>query len=57
MRCTEEGGELDISEGLHRVKDHLLFNALSFLTKIIQHCQVIKNPSRQQEMAQMWGES
>lgn len=53
-RCAEEGGELDISEGLHRVKDHLLFNALSFLTKIIQHCQVIKNPSRQQEMAQIW---
>ena len=51
----EEDEQVSSSEGLHRIKDHLLFNTLSFLVKVIQHCQVFKNPSRQQDMAQIWG--
>lgn len=52
---VEEDEQFCSSEGLHRIKDHLLFNTLSFLVKVIQYCQVIKNPSRQQDMAQIWG--
>ena len=52
----KEDDQVSSSEGLHRIKDHLLFNTLSFLVKVIKHCQVIKNPSRQQDMAQIWGE-
>lgn len=38
-----------------RPKDHLLFNVLSLLAKIMKECQVIKNPSRQEEMTKIWG--
>ena len=51
----DEEEHVSSSEGLHRIKDHLLFNTLSFLVKVFKHCQVIKNPSRQQDMAQIWG--
>lgn len=51
---VEEDEQVSSSEGLHRIKDHLLFNTLSFLVKVFQHCQVIKNPSRQHDMAQIW---
>jgi len=51
---VKEEEQVSSSEGLHRIKDHLLFNTLSFLVKVFKHCQVIKNPSRQQDMAQIW---
>ena len=52
---VQDDEQVSSSEGLHRIKDHLLFNTLSFLVKVIKHCQVIKNPSRQQDMSQIWG--
>ncbi|XP_068744813.1 small subunit processome component 20 homolog [Montipora capricornis] len=55
---TEESVEDEESHGnsqvSQRTKDHLLFNALSLLAKIIKECNVIKNPGRQQEMETIW---
>jgi len=51
---VEDGEHLRSSGGIHRFKDHLLFNTLSLLAKIIKECQLIKNPSRQQEMTRIW---
>lgn len=51
---AEDPEHLDDSRIAHRIKDHLLFNTLSPLDKVIKECQVIKNPSRQQDMAPIW---
>lgn len=51
----EEEADVKGSGNIHRIKDHLLFNTLSLLAKIIKECQVIKNPSRQQDMTKIWG--
>ena len=51
----EDEEQLGCSKGIHRIKDHLLFSTLSLLAKIIKECQVIKNPSRQQDMVNIWG--
>ena len=51
----EEEPDVKGSGNIHRIKDHLLFNTLSLLAKIIKECQVIKNPSRQQDMTNIWG--
>ena len=53
MEDEESHGNSQVSQ---RTKDHLLFNALSLLAKIIKECNVIKNPGRQQEMETIWGE-
>ena len=51
----EDEEHLSSTRVIHRIKDHLLFNTLSLLAKILKECQVIKNPSRQQDMATIWG--
>lgn len=51
----EEEADVKGSGNIQRIKDHLLFNTLSLLAKIIKECQVIKNPSRQQDMTEIWG--
>ena len=52
---VEDEADVKGSGNIHRIKDHLLFNTLSLLAKIIKECQVIKNPSRQQDMTKIWG--
>ena len=52
---VEEEADVKGSGNIQRIKDHLLFNTLSLLAKIIKECQVIKNPSRQQDMTKIWG--
>ena len=41
----------------HRIKDHLLFHTITFLAKVIKECKIIRNPSRQEDLAGIWGES